>query len=125
MRSLPTLAWRKRWRQLVLAPPIPARMLTSMGIAVGTPAYMAPEQALADPGVDHRADLYALGVIAYEVLAGSHPFAGRTQQALVAAHATEAPESLGRRRASVPPELAWAGHALAREASGRSTTVGR
>jgi len=84
----------------------PSVLLTSMGIAVGTPAYMAPEQALADPGVDHRADLYALGVIAYEVLAGSHPFAGRTQQALVAAHATEAPESLGRRRASVSPELA-------------------
>ena len=83
----------------------PNAVLTSMGIAVGTPAYMAPEQALAYPGVDHRADLYALGVIAYEVLAGSHPFAGRTQQAIVAAHATEAPESLGRRRASVPPEL--------------------
>ena len=80
--------------------------LTSVGFALGTPGYMAPEQALADPATDHRADLYALGVVAYEALAGSHPFAGRPAQALVAAHATEAPEPLSRRRASVPAGLA-------------------
>ena len=80
--------------------------LTSAGFALGTPAYMAPEQALGDPSTDHRADLYALGVVTYEMLAGSHQFAGRPAQALVAAHATEAPEPLSRRRASVPPELA-------------------
>ena len=83
-----------------------ADALTSVGVAVGTPAYMAPEQAMADPQADHRADLYALGVVAYEMIAGSHPFAGRTLQAIVAAHATEVPESLGRRRPSVPAELA-------------------
>ena len=44
--------------------------LTSVGLAIGTPAYMAPEQASADPSIDHRADLYSLGVVAYEMLAG-------------------------------------------------------
>jgi serine/threonine-protein kinase len=80
--------------------------LTAAGLALGTPAYMAPEQALGDPATDHRADLYALGVVAYEALAGSHPFAGRPAQAMVAAHATESPDPLCRRRASAPPELA-------------------
>ena len=82
-----------------------AGALTSAGIALGTPAYMAPEQALGDPAADHRADLYALGVLAYEALAGSHPFPGRSAQALVAAHATEAPEPLVHRRPGVPAPL--------------------
>ena len=47
--------------------------LTSLGVALGTPAYMAPEQAAADPHVDHRADLYALGALAYEMLTGRRP----------------------------------------------------
>ena len=80
--------------------------LTTAGMSVGTPAYMAPEQALGDPLTDARADLYALGVIAYEMLAGSAPFVGRTAQALIAAHATEPPELLTRRRATVPAPLA-------------------
>jgi eukaryotic-like serine/threonine-protein kinase len=54
--------------------------LTSAGLALGTPAYMAPEQAMADPATDHRADLYALGVLGYEMLAGQPPFTGRTPQ---------------------------------------------
>src|SRR2546426_2869387 len=80
--------------------------LTSLGVALGTPAYMAPEQASADPSVDHRADIYALGVLAYELLTGQPPFAGRTPQNLLAAHVTEAPEAINRRRASLPPALA-------------------
>jgi serine/threonine-protein kinase len=80
--------------------------LTSVGLALGTPAYMAPEQAMADPATDARADLYALGVIGYEMLAGQSPFTGRTPQQLVAAHATETPVPLEQRRASVPPALA-------------------
>jgi serine/threonine-protein kinase len=80
---------------------------TAVGAAVGTPAYMAPEQALGDPATDHRADLYALGVVAYELLAGAHPFAGRaTPQQLVAAHVTETPRPLAEQRAGVPPALA-------------------
>jgi hypothetical protein len=79
--------------------------LTSLGVALGTPAYMAPEQATADPHVDHRADIYAFGCVAYEMLAGSSPFAGRPMQQLLAAHVTEVPESLARRRPNVPPAL--------------------
>jgi serine/threonine-protein kinase len=79
---------------------------TSMGIALGTPAYMAPEQASADPAVDHRADIYAFGVMAYELLTGQPPFAGRTPQGLLAAHVTEVPENITRRRQSIPPALA-------------------
>src|SRR2546426_5892581 len=80
--------------------------ITSLGVALGTPAYMSPEQASADPSVDHRADIYSLGVVAYELLTGQPPFAGRTPQNLLAAHVTEAPEAITRRRASLPPALA-------------------
>ncbi|MEO5568021.1 MAG: protein kinase, partial [Gemmatimonadaceae bacterium] len=80
--------------------------LTSMGVALGTPAYMSPEQASADPSVDHRADIYAFGAMAYELLTGQPPFAGRTPAAMLAAHVTEQPESIDRRRRSVPPPLA-------------------
>ncbi|MBI3792635.1 MAG: protein kinase, partial [Gemmatimonadetes bacterium] len=83
-----------------------AGSMTSLGIALGTPAYMAPEQASADPGVDHRADIYAFGVLAYELLTGQPPFVGRTPQNLLAAHVTEPPELITRRRASIPPALA-------------------
>ena len=78
--------------------------LTAAGTSLGTPAYMAPEQAVGG-AVDHRADLYALGVVGYEMLAGWAPFEGRTAQQLLAAHATETPEPIARRRASVPPGL--------------------
>ena len=79
--------------------------LTQLGMAVGTPAYMAPEQAVGDAALDHRADLYALGVIAYELTAGVHPFAGRSAQALVVAHLTELPAPLAERRPDVPAAL--------------------
>jgi tRNA A-37 threonylcarbamoyl transferase component Bud32/TolB-like protein len=80
--------------------------LTSIGVALGTPAYMAPEQAAADPHVDHRADIYAFGCLAYECLSGLPPFTGRTIAAVLAAHLSEAPEPLDRRRAGLPPALA-------------------
>ena len=78
---------------------------TSAGVAMGTPAYMAPEQAAADPTIDHRADIYSLGAMAYEMLAGHPPFSGRTSQQLLAAHVSRAPEPLATARPTVPPEL--------------------
>jgi serine/threonine protein kinase len=63
--------------------------LTRVGTSLGTPAYMAPEQAAGDPDVDARADVYAWGVVAYELLAGAPPFAGRAAHRLVAAHIGE------------------------------------
>ncbi len=92
--------------------------LTSMGLALGTPAYMAPEQAAADPHVDHRADLYAVGATAYEMLCGHPPFSGMSPQQVLAAHVT-----LGARAALVAARLRAAGaeradHALPREEAG-------
>src|SRR5437764_985927 len=65
--------------------------LTATGLAIGTPAYMAPEQAVVDPRTDHRADLYAFGCVAYEVLAGEPVFRARTPQELAVAHLVERP----------------------------------
>jgi tetratricopeptide (TPR) repeat protein len=81
-------------------------MLTSLGVALGTPAYMAPEQAAGDPNLDHRADLYAVGALAYEMLAGQPPFSGMSPQALMAAHVTSTVEPVTKHRESVPPALA-------------------
>jgi len=88
------------------APLAPLAGLTSTGMSIGTPAYMAPEQVVGDATMNHRADLYSLGVIAYEMLSGNHPFAGRTAQALAAAHLTETPAPLVERRGDVPTVLA-------------------
>jgi serine/threonine protein kinase len=78
---------------------------TELGIVIGTPAYMAPEQAVADTGVDHRADLYALGCLAYEMIAGEPPFAGSVAS-LIRAHIVHAPPPLVTKRADVPEALA-------------------
>jgi serine/threonine-protein kinase len=79
--------------------------LTSMGVALGTPAYMAPEQAAADPNVDQRADIYAVGAVVYEMLAGRPPFIGHSPQQVLAAQVTEIAEPLSRHRPGVPPAL--------------------
>jgi len=78
---------------------------TSAGMALGTPAYMAPEQAAADPHTDHRADIYALGVLAYEILCGLPPFLGASPQSVLAAHMTTTPEPSSAHRPSVPAPL--------------------
>src|SRR5690242_1759203 len=81
-------------------------LLTSVGIALGTPAYMAPEQAAGDPLLDQRADLYAVGVVAYEMLAGRLPFDAANPQTMIAAHVTWVPQPLTRKGQPVPPALA-------------------
>src|SRR4029079_11246200 len=80
--------------------------LTSLGIALGTPAYMAPEQAAADPNVDARADIYALGIVGYELLTGRTPFAGLNQQQTLSAHITTQPMPVTQHRPQIPPGLA-------------------
>ena len=80
--------------------------LTTVGVALGTPAYMAPEQAAAEPSLDHRVDIYALGVLGYELLTGQQPFTGGSAQQILAAQVTRTPESILERRPSVPPALA-------------------
>ena len=79
--------------------------LTSAGFALGTPTYMAPEQATADPSTDHRADLYSVGVLGYELLTGAPPFTGTAQQ-VITQHLTVAPVAIATRRADAPDALA-------------------
>ncbi len=82
--------------------------LTTAGISVGTPTYMAPEQATADPNIDHRADIYALGVLGYELLAGEPPITGENAQAVLSAHVLERPRPLTELRPNVPVRLSQA-----------------
>jgi serine/threonine-protein kinase len=78
--------------------------LTETGLALGTPAYMSPEQASAGP-VDARSDVYALGCVLYEMLAGEPPFTGPTAQAIIAKRFSGAVPSIRRIRETVPPAL--------------------
>lgn len=68
--------------------------VTMTGVAVGTPSYMSPEQAVGAPDIDGRSDIYALGVVGYRMLMGRLPFAGTTHQALLAQHAVAKPDDL-------------------------------
>jgi serine/threonine-protein kinase len=83
-----------------------AATLTQIGTSIGTPAYMAPEQAAGDANIDHRADIYALGAMSYELLSGQPVFAGRTAQRMLAAHMGESPRPIAEQRAVQLP----AGH---------------
>jgi len=80
--------------------------LTTAGVALGTPSYMSPEQAAANPSIDYRTDIYAVGALAYELLAGRPPFQGATPQAILAAHVMEPPDQITKHRAAVSPAMA-------------------
>jgi eukaryotic-like serine/threonine-protein kinase len=82
-----------------------AQNLTTVGVALGTPQYMAPEQAAADPRVDHRADIFAAGVVAYEMLTGVSPFAARSTPAVFAALMTKVPDPPQLVRSAIPEPL--------------------
>jgi serine/threonine-protein kinase len=96
-----------------------ARM-TQTGLSLGTPQYMSPEQAMGERTIDGRSDIYALGAVTYEMLAGEPPFTGPNVQAIVARILAEEPRSLTLLRRAVPAGGRGRGHARPREASGRS-----
>src|SRR5205823_766090 len=77
--------------------------LTQTGIAVGTPAYMSPEQATSERGVDARSDVYSLGCVLYEMLAGEPPYTGPTAQALITKRLVDPVPAVRRLRPTVPP----------------------
>ncbi len=80
--------------------------LTMAGTSIGTPTYMAPEQAAGDPATDHRADIYSFGVMAWELLAGRPPFHGLSPAKLLAAHIGERPQDVRTLRPDCPESLA-------------------
>jgi serine/threonine-protein kinase len=79
--------------------------LTTVGIALGTPTYMSPEQAMGQPDIDARSDIYALGILGYEMLAGAPPFVRDTPQALLSAQVIEPPKPVTEIREHIPGAL--------------------
>ena len=103
---------------------MPASGITTAGVAIGTPAYMAPEQLAGDPESDHRIDIYAVGLLAYELLTGESPFTGPSPQATMAAQLTRMPDPLYKICPDVPPPLsAIIMQCLAKEPSHRPPTA--
>ena len=88
-----------------LSAALPSSGTTSAGIAIGTPAYMAPEQLAADPNANHRMDIYAVGLLVYELLTGSQAFAESSPQATMAAQLTRMPRPLSEVRPDIPAPL--------------------
>ncbi|HEV8122806.1 MAG TPA: protein kinase [Gemmatimonadales bacterium] len=100
--------------------------LTGTGMSVGTPTYMSPEQATGDRDIDGRSDLYSLGCVLYEMLAGQPPFSGATIDVLVRQHIMTAPPPVTQFRPAVPPSVADAlARALAKVPADRFNPVGQ
>ena len=107
-----------------LSAAIPVAGHTTSGMAIGSPAYMAPEQLAADPAADHRVDIYAVGLLAYELLAGIAPFSGSSPQATLAAQLTVRPTAPHVAQSDIPPALsALIMHCLEKDASQRPQTA--
>ncbi len=97
---------------------------TTTGMAIGTPAYMAPEQLAADPAADHRVDIYAVGLLAYELLTGKSPFSGQSPQQTLAAQLTQTPDAPHQSLSNIPVALsAIIMHCLEKDASKRPATA--
>lgn len=104
--------------------PLPLHGGTTSGMAIGTPAYMAPEQLAADPAADHRVDIYAVGLLAYELLTGKSPFSGNSPQATLAAQLTYVPPAPHTLSGDIPPALsAIIMRCLEKQASKRPDTA--
>jgi serine/threonine-protein kinase len=98
--------------------------LTETGLALGTPSYMSPEQAAGSQALDARSDLYALGCVLFEMLAGEPPFTGPTAQAIMARHAMDPVPSLHTIRSTIPAALQQVlNKALAKVPADRFATV--
>jgi serine/threonine-protein kinase len=98
--------------------------LTSTGMRFGTPLYMSPEQALGDPGLDARSDIYSLGCVVYEMIAGTTPYTGANLHAILSGHVLGTPPSLATQRLGVPaPMQAAVETALARDPADRFQSV--
>ncbi len=99
-------------------------MVTEVGLALGTPEYMSPEQASGDQNLGTQSDIYSLGVVLYEMLTGAPPFSAPTPRATMAQHVTQAPRPLRSLRPEVPPAMDRAvNRALAKDPDDRFATV--
>lgn len=101
-------------------------MLTAVGTSIGTPQYMSPEQGVGDPTTDSRSDIYSLGIMAYELLSGTTPFADRlSPHTLLMAHMVETPISLRDKRPEIPVDVAaLIMRCIAKEPKNRPSTAG-
>jgi serine/threonine-protein kinase len=103
-----------------------AERITQTGMALGTPAYMSPEQSAGDRDVDGRADLYSVASVLYEMLTGEPPFSGPTVESILVQRFTKAPPRITSRRAGVPRHIDTAVHvAMARDPAERQPAVAR